>query len=127
MNNKRKVKIEHDEIVERFARRLRELRVERGMTQTDLARRARVTATYISKLESAGAAPGIDLVDKLASALGVGVNDLIRSMNDIDPSVVSREQARTLFESLLKKADQQTFAMLNPFLALLIEAAGKRA
>jgi hypothetical protein len=55
------------------------------------------------------------------------VNDLITSPEDIDPSVLSREQARTLFESLVKKADHQTFSMLNPFPALLIEAAGKRA
>jgi transcriptional regulator with XRE-family HTH domain len=127
MGSKRKVKIEYDEVVGRFARRLRELRVERGMTQPDLARRARVTATYVSKLESAGAAPGIDLVGKLAAALGAGVTDLIPFPPPTDGSAVSREQARTLFEALMKVADPQTFALLNPFLALLVESSGKRA
>ena len=126
MGRKRTVKIEHDEVVKLFAGRLRELRTARGMTQADLARRAKVTATYVSKLESAGAAPGIDLVVNLATALGVGVPDLIQKEAPADQTGVSREQARALFEALLKIADQQTFALLNPFLALLVESSGKR-
>jgi transcriptional regulator with XRE-family HTH domain len=126
MGSTRKVRIEHDEVVRRFAGRLRELRTERGMTQADLARKARVTATYVSKLEAAGAAPGIDLVGKLAAALGVGVADLFPE-SPADPAAVPRDQARRLFEGLLKVADPQTFALLNPFLALLVESSGKRA
>jgi transcriptional regulator with XRE-family HTH domain len=127
MGNKRKTKIEHEEDVERFARRLRELRVERGMTQADLARRAEVTTTYVSKLENAGAAPGIDLVEKLAAALGLGIADLLPSEAPADSSAVARAQAQELFAALLKTADQQTFALLNPLLALLVESAGKRS
>jgi transcriptional regulator with XRE-family HTH domain len=127
MANKRKTRIEHEEVVERFARRLRELRVGLGMTQAELARRAGVTTTYVSKLESAGAAPGIDLVEKLAIALGIGITELIQVPSPDDASAVAKEQARELFENLLKIADQQTFAVLNPFLALLLESTGKRA
>ena len=126
MASKRKVKIEHGPVVERFARRLRELRVQRGMTQAELARRAEVTATYVSKLESAGAAPGIDLVEKLATALGVAFADLIPSPQPADPSAVAREQAQDLFGTLMRAADPQTFALLNPLLALLVESSGKR-
>jgi hypothetical protein len=57
----------------------------------------------------------------------VGFADLIPSPTPDDPTAVSREQARELFETLLKKADPQTFALLNPFLALLVESSGKRA
>lgn len=127
MAHKRETRIEHEEIVERFARRLRELRVGLGMTQAELARRADVTTTYVSKLESAGSAPGLDLVEKLAIALGIGVAELIQIPSPEDVSIVAREQAKELFENLLKIADQQTFAMLNPFLALLMESSGKRA
>jgi transcriptional regulator with XRE-family HTH domain len=127
MGNKRKAKIEHEEVVERFAKRLRERRVEHGMTQAELAERAGVTATYVSKLESAGAAPGIDLVAKVAAALGVGIAELLPDELAADPTAVAREQAQKLFTALLKTADPQTFALLNPFLALLVESAGKRA
>ena len=71
--------------------------------------------------------PGIDLVGKLAAALGADVTDLIPVAPPADPSAVHREQARTLFEALMRTADQQTFALLNPFLALLAESAAKRA
>src|SRR5205823_246247 len=102
MGNKQKAKIEHEEVVERFARRLKELRVERGMTQADLAKRAEVTATYVSKLESAGAAPGIDLVQKLATALGTDVADLLPSAPAGPSAEVQRKQAQELFGALLK-------------------------
>ena len=126
MGSKRKTKIEHGAVVERFARRLRELRVQRGLTQAELAKRAEVTTTYVSKLESAGAAPGIDLVEKLATALGVAPAELIPGESPADPEAVAREQAKHLFDSLMKTADPQTLALLNPLLALLAESAGRR-
>ena len=66
MAKKKSQQIEHAEIVQRFASRLREVRSSRGLTQAELARAAQVTASYIWRLESAGAAPGIDLVSRLA-------------------------------------------------------------
>jgi hypothetical protein len=41
-------------------------------------------------------------------------------------SAISREQVKQLFEVLLRNADAQTLALLNPFLALLVEATEKR-
>jgi hypothetical protein len=66
-------------------------------------------------------------VDKLAIALGVNLPDLFSQNAKGNPTAVSQEHARRLFEALLKCADQQTFAVLNPFLALPVESSGKRA
>ncbi|MCB9921814.1 MAG: helix-turn-helix transcriptional regulator [Planctomycetaceae bacterium] len=44
---------------------MRELRRSRGMTQAELARLAQITTSYVGRLESGGAAPEIDLVDRL--------------------------------------------------------------
>ena len=44
------------------------MRRDRGMTQAELARRAAVSESYVRRLESAGAAPGIDMLDRLAAA-----------------------------------------------------------
>jgi hypothetical protein len=38
-----------------------------------------------------------------------------------------RDQARALFDALMKTADGQTLALLNPFLLLLSESSGRRA
>lgn len=123
MAKRRKSRIEQDEVVRLFAARLRELRRSRGMTQAELGRRASVTASYLWRLESGGAAPGIDLVSRLARALGTTSHDLMPQTAPPDTTAVLRDQARGLFEALLAAADRETLLMLNPLLARLAEAA----
>lgn len=57
--------------------RLRALRVERDLTQADLARRVGVAQPMISRLESGTAAPSVRMLQKLAQALGVTTTDLL--------------------------------------------------
>jgi transcriptional regulator with XRE-family HTH domain len=114
------------EVVRLFAERLRELRLSRGMTQAELARRADVSVTHLSELENGEIAPGIDLVDRLARALGAAAADLLPAAAPPEPLPVLRAQAERLFGALLERGDRETFLRLNPFLALLVEAAGKR-
>ena len=92
------------------------------MTQAELAGKALITAAYVWRLESAGAAPGVDLVDRLAKALGVTVADLLTVTEVPDAVTVLRDQAKKLFESILKVADQDAFLMLNPLLARLSDS-----
>jgi len=95
------------------------------MTQAELAHQAQVTLSYIGRLESAGAAPGIDLVDRLASALGTTVADLLPTLRPPETTEALRERARHLFEGLLYEADREMLAMLNPLLARLAESKAK--
>lgn len=113
-------------IVRLFAERLREVRQSRGMTQAELARRADVSPTHLSELENADIAPGIDLVDRLARALGTSVADLLPPSAEPDSLPVLKEQAARLLDTLLEKGSRETFLKLNPLLALLVEAAAKR-
>ncbi len=119
---RKKTRIQHAEIVRLFAARLREVRTSRGMTQAELARQAHVTATYIWRLESAGASPGIDLVDRLAKALGTTATDLLPTTAPPDTLAHLRAQARSLFNHLLQNADRETLLMLCPLLARLGES-----
>jgi transcriptional regulator with XRE-family HTH domain len=66
------------EIREVLARNLRRLRRARGLSQEELAHRAGIDRTYISSLERSVYAAGIDVVDRLAGALGVEAADLLR-------------------------------------------------
>jgi transcriptional regulator with XRE-family HTH domain len=122
---KRKDRIEHAQVVRLFGVRLRELRTNRGMTQADLAERAQVTVTYIGRLEGGGAAPGIDLVKRLATALGTTMADLLPAEAPKDSAGVLKAQAKRLFEELLGKADRDTLLMLNPLLARLVESLAR--
>ncbi len=65
---------------EALARNIRKLREERGMSQEDLADKADLDRTYISSLERRRYAATIDVVDKLARALGSDASDLLRRL-----------------------------------------------
>ena len=56
-----------------FARRLQDLREARGVTQTELARKAGVSRPALAKLEADEGKPDWSTVCKLAVALGVSV------------------------------------------------------
>ena len=60
--------------------RLRKQRVERGLTQTELARRLRSSQSRIAKMESADRSVSIDLLVRSLLALGAGVDDLARAV-----------------------------------------------
>ena len=66
------------EIREILALNLRKLRQVQGLSQEELAQRAEIDRTYISSLERSIYAAGIDVVDRLAHALGVEAADLLR-------------------------------------------------
>jgi transcriptional regulator with XRE-family HTH domain len=122
---KKKARIAHAEIVGLFAARLRELRHTRGMTQAELARLAHVTTSYIGRLEAGGAAPGIDLLDRLARALGTTATELLPPVAPPDTLAVLRDQARRLFESLVQAADREALQMLCPLLSRLNESMNR--
>jgi transcriptional regulator with XRE-family HTH domain len=96
------------------------------MTQADLARRASVTPAYVSRLEGAKVAPGIDMVERLAAVLGTSPADLLPSEAAPDPLPVLMDQAKEMLDTLLDTGDRECFLRLNPFLALLVEAVTKR-
>ena len=61
----------------RLAKRLKQLRAERGITQAVLARRAGVTLSYIGRLETGRHDPQLSTLNKLANALKVRVGELV--------------------------------------------------
>jgi transcriptional regulator with XRE-family HTH domain len=111
-------------IVRSFAERLRHARTARNMTQAELGEKAGVPASYISDLEQAKAAPGIDLVARLAEALGTTVADLLAGT--AEPVGDTREAIRTVLNGLLKDADPEILAALNALLPLLRELSTRR-
>lgn len=66
------------EIREIFARNLRAARRAKGLSQEELAHRADLDRTYISSLERRIYSATIDVVDRLASVLGMEASDLLQ-------------------------------------------------
>lgn len=62
----------------RLGQVLKALREDKGLSQVELANKAKVERTYIVKLESGDKKnPSLDILKKLAKALGVPVTELL--------------------------------------------------
>lgn len=53
-----------------LGRRVRELRVQQGVSQTELARRAGMTQPAVARFEAGGTVPTLPVLERLARALG---------------------------------------------------------
>ena len=60
-----------------FGKKVREMRLSKGLSQGDVARRLNLYRSYISGIERGVRNPSLKVVEKIAKALGVKVNDLI--------------------------------------------------
>ena len=65
-----------------FGKRLRELRVERNLTQTQLAQRCGSNRPFISNLERGVKVPSLTMVLRLAEALECRVYDLVKVFDE---------------------------------------------
>ncbi len=70
------------------ARRIRELRVEKRLTQEKLAYLAGLNKGQMSKIEREKSEPGVGTLEKIAKALGVHLADLL-----VDPAASEAERA----------------------------------
>ncbi len=60
-----------------IGRKLRDLREQQHLTQQEMAGRAGVPRTYISRIENARLLPGPTMLHRIADALGVPILDLL--------------------------------------------------
>lgn len=60
-----------------FARNLRRVRTERGLSQEALADLAGIDRTYVSSLERERYSPSLDMVEKLAQVLKIDPHELL--------------------------------------------------
>ncbi|MDQ2621967.1 MAG: XRE family transcriptional regulator [Actinomycetota bacterium] len=76
----------------RVRRRIRELRLERGLTISALAELASIDVSTLSRLEAGKRRLAVDHLPVLARALGITVDELLAPISHPDPRVVSRPQ-----------------------------------
>lgn len=121
----RKTAITNEEIVQVFGARLRALRETTGLSQRELALRAKVNFSYIGRLERGERAAGIDLVARIASALNRPIAELFPT-ESTDATPLLREQARKHLGEILERADRHALGTLVHWLAVYNAALGRR-
>jgi transcriptional regulator with XRE-family HTH domain len=76
--------------------RIRELRLERGLTLDDLARAAGISASHLSRLERGQTAPSFIVASRIAKEIGVLPSDLVtiqREQSSVDDALIAALQA----------------------------------
>lgn len=70
-----------------FGTAMRRLRIERGLSQEELAERMDMSSNaHISRLENGKKLPSLEMVFRLADALGVRASDIIREIEKSEDS-----------------------------------------
>ncbi|WP_063740082.1 helix-turn-helix domain-containing protein [Amycolatopsis jejuensis] len=85
---------EVEEAEQRITKRLRELRLERGLTLEKVAAAADITPGYLSRVESGQRVPSVGTLVVLARVLDVSVADLA-SEGERGSPIVKRDEATT--------------------------------
>ncbi|MDP9411180.1 MAG: helix-turn-helix domain-containing protein [Actinomycetota bacterium] len=93
-----------------FGEKVRELRKARGLSQRDLAGRAGIDFTYLSKIENARIEPpSEDVIRRVALALDADADDLIvladKFPSDLAQELKTPERVRALRRSLAGDID----------------------
>lgn len=79
--------------------RIRELRIERGMTLDELATAANISASHLSRLERGQTAPSFKVAADIAHHIGVKPSELAtiqREQSDVDDHLIEALTARGL-------------------------------
>ncbi len=78
----------------RVRRRLRELRMQHGLTLDDVANRSNIDVSTLSRLESGKRRLALDHLPRLAAALSVSTDELLRAPEAEDPRVKGSSHTR---------------------------------
>lgn len=75
-------------LIEQAGNRIKKLRVDRGLTLSDLSAKTGLPISTLSKIENGRTALGFDKLTKLAAGLGTEISDLLQDPDPRGPSHV---------------------------------------
>lgn len=65
-----------DTTTKKVAKKLKSLRLERNLTQVDLANKADISSNYYAKIERGEIRPSVDMYERIAKVLKVTASDI---------------------------------------------------
>jgi transcriptional regulator with XRE-family HTH domain len=99
-----------DDLRETFARNIRENRRKSGLTQAQLAEKAKVSTHYIALIELARNIPKVETIERLAKALNIDIYELfIVPLSPTKEMQKFQEVIITGIKDIVKKAVDEAF------------------
>lgn len=83
-------------LAKRIAKNTKAKRLERGLSQQDLANKTRLTVRYISRLENTSPNITLDVLERLAKGLACSIGDLIGD----DKNVLANDSQKILDQTI---------------------------
>jgi transcriptional regulator with XRE-family HTH domain len=123
-----------DDTIANLGKRIKLIRVKKGLTQEGLAARSGLTKSYISLLEAGKKIPAISTLSRIAVAFGMRIGDFFESPDDSSDIAVVRKNERLeveqrgtpfgyVYEALsLQKKDR----LMDPFIVDVVSVRNKR-
>lgn len=102
----------------RVGQRIRERRRERGLTQEELGARTKVSAIHISRIERGEVDAGLDVIERIATALDVPLGALVGQL-------VSLSEEAIAFGKAFDQAPPELRVAILAFLATLQRERGQ--
>ena len=68
----------NNKAVKRFAENMKKIREAKGMSQGDIFRATKIDRAYICNLETGKQNPTLETIEKIAEALGVTIDKLLK-------------------------------------------------
>ena len=95
------------------ANRIKNRRTKLGITQTELARAAKLTPAAISQFESGARKPSFDALSKLATALKVTTDFLLGMKKPGYEDILADPKVSVMFRGIMELPEQDKQTMLE--------------
>jgi transcriptional regulator with XRE-family HTH domain len=96
---------------------LRERRLSKGISQSELCKKVNISQTFLSLVEHGKKCPSYEVLENISGVLGEKVEDLEREANDneIDPGL----RVMTYLNKLVRKGNNKKLAKILDFIESL--------
>jgi transcriptional regulator with XRE-family HTH domain len=107
--------------------RLRQARIDAGLTQAELAERAGVADATLSRIERSRLVPSIALTTRIAAAIGMSVDALVATSAPSSTKARGLRRAETKLLATVRDLDESVVDDINRGLRLIMAAARRSA
>lgn len=110
-------------MLKQFGENLKRLRIEKGISQEDMAKKIKIHANHVSLYERGLSIPSIEVVEKMAKLPEVSIDELVSgSINERMKKNIADRELLTIFQKVQNPEPQQLFAVKDFVSAYLFKA-----